>query len=143
MSQPSRKVLIYATSAQGLLVFEEPDFPEVPLQVPGGSVEPGEDDLTAARREFEEETGLACPATMEPMGSVEYRTLRGGMERVHNRSRFRLRLTGELPSSWEHVERLPSNGAAPIRFRLFWIDPREAGSRLGLEMGQGIEELVA
>ena len=33
--QPIDKVLIYATWNDRLLVFEEPDFPETPLQVPG------------------------------------------------------------------------------------------------------------
>ncbi len=143
MTSPPRKVLIYATSAQGLLVFDEPDFPEVPLQVPGGTVEPGEDDLSAARREVEEETGLACTPLVEPMGIVEFRAERDGEERVQWRSRFRLRLPGEFPSRWEHLERTPSTGVAPIRFRLFWIDPREARWRLGLQMGRNLGDLAA
>ncbi len=49
------KALIYATTSRGLLVFDEPDFPEVPLQVPGGTVEVGEPVIDAARREFGEE----------------------------------------------------------------------------------------
>lgn len=56
--QPIDKVLIYATWNDRLLVFEEPDFPETPLQVPGGTVDAGEDILAAAYREFAEETGL-------------------------------------------------------------------------------------
>lgn len=47
-----RKVLICATSRRGLLVFDEPDYPDVPLQVPGGTVEPDEDLQAAAVREF-------------------------------------------------------------------------------------------
>jgi len=142
VSPPVRKVLIYATSPRGLLVFDEPDFPEVPLQVPGGNVEAGEDDLEAAQREFMEETGLPCPAEAEFMRVFDYRFERDGVARRHRRSLFRFRLGGDVPVTWEHVERSPSNGAAPIRFRLFWIDPREAPSRLGLGMGIGIEGLA-
>lgn len=54
-----RKVLIYATYDAKLLVFREPDFPTVPLQVPGGTLEPNETPLSGAKREFMEETGLS------------------------------------------------------------------------------------
>ena len=53
-----RKVMIYAMGPRGLLVFREPDFPDVPLQVPGGTVEDGETFEAGACREFAEETGL-------------------------------------------------------------------------------------
>ena len=51
------KALVYGTTSHGLLVFDEPDFPEVPIQVPGGTVEAGEQVIDAARREFGEEPG--------------------------------------------------------------------------------------
>lgn len=59
------KALIYATSRRGLLVFEEPDFPEVPLQVPGGTIDVGEEPEVAAVREFLEETGLTETPKMD------------------------------------------------------------------------------
>lgn len=64
------KVLIYATASRGLLVFSEPDFPEIPLQVPGGTIDAGEDPLPAARREFSEETGLTAP-DLRPLGRFD------------------------------------------------------------------------
>nr|WP_246350973.1 NUDIX domain-containing protein [Deinobacterium chartae] len=52
------KVVVYVTRGSELLVLSEPDHPEVGLQVPKGSVEPGETALQAAVRELEEESGL-------------------------------------------------------------------------------------
>ena len=60
MTRIARKALIYATSPRGLLVFDEPDFPSVPTQVPGGTIDAGETPMEAAYREFEEETGLVA-----------------------------------------------------------------------------------
>jgi ADP-ribose pyrophosphatase YjhB (NUDIX family) len=42
-----------------LLVFEHLDFPEAGIQVPGGSVEPGERPKDAVLREVKEETGIS------------------------------------------------------------------------------------
>ncbi len=52
------KALSYITRGQRLLVFRQPDFPEQGVQVPGGSVELGEQPAVAALREAREETGL-------------------------------------------------------------------------------------
>lgn len=41
-----------------VLVFCEPDFPEAGTQVPGGTVDPGEELLKTVTREFYEESGI-------------------------------------------------------------------------------------
>ncbi|MGZ2426356.1 NUDIX domain-containing protein [Rhizobium laguerreae] len=64
------KALIYATNSCGILVFDEPDFPEVPLQVPGGTVEEGEPVIDAARREFGDETGLVDRTGFRLLGTA-------------------------------------------------------------------------
>ena len=57
-----RKVLAYITRpAAGeweLLVFRHVHFPEAGVQVPGGTVDPGEEPEAAVRREVREESGL-------------------------------------------------------------------------------------
>ncbi|MBB3398844.1 8-oxo-dGTP pyrophosphatase MutT (NUDIX family) [Rhizobium sp. BK538] len=72
MEPDALKVLIYATWRDRLLGFDEPDFPEVALQVPGGTVETGEDIAAAALREFSEETGI-LPET--PLARSSFMTI--------------------------------------------------------------------
>jgi 8-oxo-dGTP pyrophosphatase MutT (NUDIX family) len=43
------KAMIYVTSPQGVLVFEEPESPHIGLQVPGGTIEQDEAPFLAAR----------------------------------------------------------------------------------------------
>ena len=42
--------------------------------VPKGEVNPGEDELAAAKREFAEETGLAPAENLLPLGSVKHKS---------------------------------------------------------------------
>ncbi|MEQ9228544.1 MAG: NUDIX domain-containing protein [Parvibaculum sp.] len=135
------KVLIYATSARGLLVFDEPDFPEVPIQVPGGTVDAGEELLAAASREFHEETGLTGCSAFRFLGTADYHLLRDGVSRIIRRSYFHLSLEGDLPESWHHTEETPSDGGPAVLFRLFWLDLAEARSRLGLGMAEYLDRL--
>jgi 8-oxo-dGTP pyrophosphatase MutT (NUDIX family) len=133
-----RKVLIYATSGKGLLVFDEPDFPEIALQIPGGTVEAGESVAVAARREFEEETGLSLAEPPTPLGTVDHVFVRDGNSHIHRRSYFHVRLDDDLPPEWLHHEQTPFDGSPPILFRFFWMPVEQARSRLGY----GMEELL-
>ncbi len=136
-----QKVSVYATPSRGLLVFEEPEFPEVGVQVSGGTVEPGEDVLAAARRELHEETGLLVEAPLEHLLTVEHEVGRDGATLTHRRDYVRVRLAGSLPESWAHMERTPSGGGAPILFRLFWLPLPEARARLDMVLGCGLDRL--
>ena len=42
--------------------------------MPKGEVNPGEDELAAAKREFKEETGLAPGTDLLPLGSVKHKS---------------------------------------------------------------------
>lgn len=136
------KVLIYATWNGRLLVFNEPDFPEVELQVPGGTIEPGEDILTAAQREFAEETGLIDRGPLTLLATDDYRFVRYDQEILHRRSYFHLELTGELPETWIHREMTPFGGGSPIRFRFFWMSVDVAIRSLGYGMGQRLSVIA-
>ena len=49
----------YITNERRLHLFTHPETPEAGIQVPAGTVEPGEDPKDAVVREATEETGLA------------------------------------------------------------------------------------
>ena len=76
-----------AVTSAGVLVYRQtgprPEFllghPGGPLwarkdlgtwMIPKGLIEPGEDPAAAARREFEEETGLACPTLGQALAPI-------------------------------------------------------------------------
>ncbi|GGB37822.1 hypothetical protein GCM10011316_07360 [Roseibium aquae] len=128
------KAYVYLTCGSRLLVFEEPDNPAIGLQVPGGTVDPGESYLIAAHREFTEETGLRLHCALTPFFDEDFvvgpkspnlagsgepeRPVRGS----HRRRMYHARLPRVPAEEWEHFEMTPSFGGDPIRFRLFWLD---------------------
>lgn len=116
------KAYIYLTCGSRLLVFEEADDPQIGLQVPGGTLDPGESFLHGARREFREETGLELPLALDHL--IDQDVLfdnRAGRD-LHRRRLFHARTPTIERQEWEHFEMTPSAGGDPIRFRLFWID---------------------
>ncbi|MCX5494712.1 NUDIX domain-containing protein [Kaistia dalseonensis] len=115
-----RKVVIYATWRDQILVFEEPDFPHIGLQVPGGTVADDETVEEAARREFEEETGLDAPDHFEPLGEMTYVYEADEVRHQHLRHYFHVELAGEFPERWEWTEETPDDGGKPIRFAYSW-----------------------
>lgn len=135
MQPDALKVLIYATWRDRLPVFDQPDFPEVDLQVPGGTVEAGENVDEAARREFHEETGLAPPLPLIPLSVHDYHFLKHGRDICHQRHYFHFALAGDYASNWLHQELTPFGGGEPILFRFFWTSIPEARTRLGYGMG--------
>ncbi|MBO6758242.1 MAG: NUDIX domain-containing protein [Roseibium sp.] len=128
------KAYVYLTCRNDLLVFEEPDNPEIGLQVPGGTLDPGESFLLGARREFAEETGLHLDMAVDHLCDEDYfvapqaratgntnepqRPVTG----CHRRRMFHAKIRSKPAEEWEHFEMTPSFGGEPIRFRLFWLD---------------------
>jgi 8-oxo-dGTP pyrophosphatase MutT (NUDIX family) len=92
------------------------------VQVPAGTVRPGEDPAAAALRETCEETGRDCFALRHPLGVETYRISAG---EEHVRHFFQLAPTGPLPETWEAAE-LDDGARPPTRFTLSWLPLDEA-----------------
>ena len=130
------KALVYITQGDKLLVFKQPESPRAGVQIPGGSIEPGEALEAAALREAYEETGLSGLVVQSYLGSAEYE-LKVDVGPPHLRHFFHLAYAGTSPARWEHIERTPSLPVAPPRFELWW-EPI-ASVRLDWEMDYYLE----
>lgn len=127
----TEKALIYATWKNRLLVFDEPDFPDLLPQVPGGTIEPGEAAADAAKREFFEETGLAFQGAPTFLTTLDYQTMRDGRTIHHRRHFFHIPLQTTPPDNWYHHELYPTGSDVPVLLRFFWIEHRHASKLLG------------
>jgi 8-oxo-dGTP pyrophosphatase MutT (NUDIX family) len=116
------KVVCYVVRDGRLLVLRHLDqeWDESGLQVPAGSIEPGEPPEAAALREAREETGLDGLRLVAEVGETDY-DMRPYREEIHRRHVFRLAVDGDVPERWVTTEDDPSEGGDPIRFECYWI----------------------
>jgi 8-oxo-dGTP diphosphatase len=121
------KVFAYITHGPRLLVFRHPESPEAGIQVPAGTVQPGEDLDAAVLREATEETGLTDLVLVRFLGEEVRDRSDVGRDEIHHRHFYHLRCTGDPPATWRHWETDPSDGSpSPIPFDFFWA-PLPAG----------------
>jgi 8-oxo-dGTP pyrophosphatase MutT (NUDIX family) len=117
-----QKVVCYVVRGDELLVFRHLDEPwdESGLQVPAGSVEPGESPEEAALREANEETGLHSLRLVRKLGETDY-DMSPSRNEVQHRHVFHLSTDEETPPRWASYEEDPDDGSGVIRFECFWI----------------------
>lgn len=127
-----RKVVAYITRRRAmaprqLLVFAHKDMPEVPIQVPAGTIDSGESIEAALFREVWEESGLSALCLERKLGIAEF--IQDG--EIRQQHYFLLEATTELPERWEHtVQGLGLD--AELIFSYFWI-----GAEQGFELYEG------
>ncbi|MBB4914831.1 NUDIX hydrolase [Streptosporangium saharense] len=128
------KVLCYVVRDGRLLVFRHTDHgdEEVGIQVPAGSVKPGERPEEAALREAREETGFTRFGIVRKLGEVTYDISPYRFE-IQHRHVFHLELTEPTPERWASQE-LHDGEQEPTNFECFWI-PLETAHVL--QSGQG------
>jgi 8-oxo-dGTP diphosphatase len=140
------KVYAYITYREYLLVFRHPFVPEAGIQVPGGSVEPGEDLDEAVLREAVEETGLTTLQRVAFLGDQIWHNPRHpqpeGSYPVAHRHFYHLTVTDQPPETWRHSEPSPSIGTEKHVFEFFWV-PLSAIPPLITDMGYHLPALLA
>jgi len=118
MSSEIQKVVAYITNGRRLLVFKHTDFPEAGIQVPAGTVDPGEAPETAVLREAYEEIGLTGLELVRYLGQRVVAGHNGPITRHF----FHIHCPGRPPVRWRHFEYFPSEGPdEPIEFELYWV----------------------
>jgi 8-oxo-dGTP pyrophosphatase MutT (NUDIX family) len=131
MSRETQKVVAYITNGRRLLVFEHTEFPEAGIQVPAGTVDPGEDPQTAVLREAYEETGLLHLELVRALGKRIFEW----DGRNYVRHFFHLFCPGQPPERWRHREEDPSDEASEhIEFELYWAGWPDGIPALAAEM---------
>ena len=114
------KVVAYVVRRDQLLVFVHPLHPEVGLQVPAGTVEPGESPAVALLRELREETGLSEFGKPTYLGEATFDMAQFGRAESHRRYFYRVPLAQGAPERWRHLE--TSGGTTPAElFEFFWV----------------------
>ena len=124
------RVFTYITRDHELLIFDHVDQRYLAPQIPGGTVEPGEQPEQAALREATEETGLTDLNVVSFLGDfVQDLTAMGRDETIHAWF-YHLETHATTPQRWRHFESHSSENAEPIEFELYWV-PLTAAPQLG------------
>lgn len=137
-----KKVVAYITRGDELLVFSQPNGTEAGIQVPVGTMEPGETPEAAVLREAFEETGLAGLEIVSFLGEREIHTRRYDKIELHHRYFFHLTCTQDAPEQWEHEETDPNGGSdEQIILALYWVKFPQELPELADEQGALLDRL--
>lgn len=132
-----QKAYVYILRGDRLLVFRERVHKDSGVQVPGGTLDPGETPEAGARREVIEETGRTDLVIDGYLGNhiwnYQWRHVTGRYRRHFYFGRFE----NEVPETWTHWEMTPSDGGPPFQMRFYWVPFVTARPRL--DHGYGLQ----
>ncbi len=104
-----------------LLAFTHKAFPDVPMLVPGGTLEEGEDPQECMKRKVFEESGLACLYDIEKLGETDL-TDAEGMEEFH--THFFVCRSEKFRDTWEHTVTGDGEDQGMV-FQYRWLPPQK------------------
>lgn len=122
-NQIQKKVLAYILNDKKLLIFDEPEFPEIGFQVPGGTVEEDENIFDAVIRESQEETGISTFEIISYLGQKDFFVEKYNLRL--NRHFFLLKTNEKKDETWEHTEKFNSIEDTEILFRFKWVELKD------------------
>jgi 8-oxo-dGTP pyrophosphatase MutT (NUDIX family) len=144
-AEPVLKACACLVDARGrLLVFHHPE--DGGMQLPKGTIEPGESPEDAVRRELLEESGIAYAGALQPLGTME-RDCEAGIEgNVHRHAQlwhlFLMRAEGPLPETFEHV----ASGSPEedgLIFSFSWLAPADSLEGFAPPYAKAVERVRA
>lgn len=141
MPEVKDKVVCYVVQNGHLLVFTHLQHPMyiTGVQVPAGTIKPGEDPQRAAIRELFEETGLEGVVRRE-LGTTTY-DIRPMRNEVANRSFFELEVAEQdLSLRWTAGEDDPEGGGKAEAWECWWL-PVESAHVLAAGLGSQLWKL--
>ena len=133
------KVVAYITKDGHLLVFRHVNS-DAGIQVPAGTLEPGESPDDGVMREAWEETGLDGLAIRQFLASRDYDMSSYGVAELHRRYYYHLECTGDAPSVWRHFE-TGGGTSEGIEFELYWVVLPGQVPELAVAQGDFLAEL--
>ncbi len=142
-SQVSHKAVAYITRVKNfktqLLVFEhDAKYLDAGIQVPCGTVDPGENPLDTVKREVLEESGLQDVNVECELD--QYQFFSEHVKKFHRRHVFHISLNSTEPDRWSH--QVIGDGADNgLNFHYTWLDLDSVKGKLSARFDDSIDLL--